>query len=112
MGTKRIEIHHVREEIAHGLAFSRLDYWHRNNIPVREDKYVKVYECDVPKETTLEDLYMIFNVKHPEDYKAHSMSVSDVVVEYEDDGAKTAWFCDSFGFERIPDFFQSAEAAT
>lgn len=44
----------------------------------------------------LEDLFMIFNMKIPEDFKGHSMSLSDIVIL---DGV--VWYCDSFGFVNV-----------
>lgn len=45
----------------------------------------------------LEKLYSIFNLNHPADYKARSLSVSDLVTL---EGIGT-YFCDSFGWKKI-----------
>ena len=45
---------------------------------IRSDLYDKVYEGDIPC-SGLEELFRIFNIEHPADYSARSMSVSDVV---------------------------------
>ena len=52
---------------------------------------------------TLEAIYTKLNIDHPEDYKAHSLSVSDIVVLHED-GENRAHFVDSFGFTELPKF--------
>ena len=52
---------------------------------------------------TLEAIYTKFNIDHPADYKAHSLSVSDIVVLHED-GENSAHFVDSFGFTELPRF--------
>ena len=52
---------------------------------------------------TLEAIYTKFNIDHPADYKAHSLSVSDIVVLHED-GENSAHFVDSFGFTELPKF--------
>lgn len=65
------------------------------------DDYEEVYSSDIEyKEKDinafLEKLFYIFNVKHPEDYHAHSLSVSDIIVV---DGH--AYYVDSFGYATI-----------
>ena len=57
---------------------------------------------------TLEAIYTKFNINHPEDYKAHSLSVSDIVVLHEN-GENTAHFVDSFGFTELPKFMLTLE---
>lgn len=57
---------------------------------------------------TLEAIYTKLNIDHPEDYKAHSLSVSDIVVLHED-GENSAHFVDSFGFTELPKFMLTLE---
>ena len=57
---------------------------------------------------TLEAIYEKFNIDHPEDYRGHSLSVSDIVVLHQN-GENSAYFVDSFGFTRLPDFMQTLE---
>lgn len=67
--------------------------------------YDKMYEADVSmlsgKSTgeKLESAFYTFNMERPEDFKGHSLSVSDVVVL--DD---TAYYVDSVGFKPLKDF--------
>ena len=58
------------------------------------DLYKLVYEGDT--EGDLDDLYQEFNVNHPEDFKGHSLSTSDLV---ELDGKY--FYCDSYGWEEV-----------
>jgi len=64
-----------------------------------EKDYETVYEgeLEVEDETDtvgiLEKLFFIFNMKHPQDFKGHSLSVSDVV---ELNGKN--YYCDSNGW--------------
>lgn len=56
-----------------------------------------------PKWETLEDIFEIFNLHHPEDFNGHSLSVSDIVQiinepDKEEDGF---YFCDSFGWRKL-----------
>jgi hypothetical protein len=57
---------------------------------------------------TLEAIYTKFNIDHPADYKAHSLSVSDIVVLHED-GENSAHFVDSFVFTELPKFMLTLE---
>ena len=57
---------------------------------------------------TLEAIYTKLNVDHPADYKAHSLSVSDIVVLHEN-GENSAHFVDSFGFTELPKFMITLE---
>ena len=57
---------------------------------------------------TLEAIYEKFNIDHPEDYRGHSLSVSDIVVLHQN-GENSAHFVDSFGFTGLPDFMQTLE---
>ena len=64
--------------------------------------YDKVYSGNV-KCRNLEDVFVLFNSGRPEDFRGHSLSVSDVV-EVEDAASITPgfYFCDSIGFKEIP----------
>ena len=56
----------------------------------------------------LGDVFLKFNTAHPEDFKGHSLSVSDIVVLHEN-GKNSAHFVDSFGFTKLPDFMHELE---
>lgn len=49
--------------------------------------------------------YSIFNDDPPADYKAHSLSVSDVVIMNQN-GDMKAYFVDRFGFQELTDFVE------
>ena len=57
---------------------------------------------------TLEAIYTKFNIDHPADYKAHSLSVSDIVVLHEN-RENSAHFVDTFGFIGLPQFLHELE---
>ena len=61
--------------------------------------YEKVYEGSLPSWDP-ETIFTIFNLRHPTDYKARSLSVSDVI-ELADDTHSEFYFCDTIGFARI-----------
>jgi hypothetical protein len=55
---------------------------------------------------TLENLFYKFNMERPEDFKGHSLSVSDVIVIRER-GKSTAYYVDSLGFKQLDRFEKS-----
>ena len=58
--------------------------------------YVGEIEPKVNIFATLEELFFIFNMQHPADFKGHSLSVSDVVeLDWK------YWYCDSFGYVEL-----------
>mgnify|MGYP001153242588 FL=1 len=86
------------------LRFMSLDWLEKKGLPVGRDNYQMVYAAELSPGETLEDIYTRFNIDHPEDFKGHSLSVSDVVVLHEK-GSNTAYYVDSIGFKELPDFF-------
>jgi len=86
------------------LRFMSLDWLEKKGLPVDRDNYQMVYAAELSPGETLEDIYTRFNIDHPEDFKGHSLSVSDVVVLHEK-GSNTAYYVDSIGFKELPDFF-------
>ena len=74
---------------------------YRGSKDICPEIYDKVYEAEVDG-TSLEDVYEKFNIDKPDDYKARSLSVSDVVEVIESDSVEPGfYFCDSIGFEKI-----------
>lgn len=63
--------------------------------------YDKVYDNEVECRD-LEDVFRVFNVERPEDFKGRSLSVSDVVEVYESENVERGfYFCDRYGYEQI-----------
>lgn len=87
----------------HELAFESMDHLKAAGKTVDKDNYELVYSGKLEEGMGLEDLYTKFNIDHPEDFRGHSMSVSDVVV-IKDVAGEHAHFVDSFGFTEVPEF--------
>ena len=106
------KIYQLREdEEYHGIRFESMDRLKRDGIQLNHEDYDLVYEGKLDEfkgNESLESLYTKFNIDHPEDFRGHSLSVSDVIVITEDD-IDTAFFCDSFGFTEMPEFFREKE---
>ena len=95
----------------HGVRFEDMEQLKKNGVQLNHDDYELVYEGKVGEfrgNATLEALFAQFNTDHPEDFRGHSLSVSDVIV-ISVDGKDTAYFCDSFGFTEMPEFFREKE---
>lgn len=85
------------------LLFMDSDFLARHDFTVDLNNYNRVYSGELKPGTSLEDLYTQFNLYHPEGFRGHSMSVSDLVI-LNQGGETTAFFCDSIGFTDVSDF--------
>ena len=100
-------------QIEHGaraddFKFTRKAEFDRQGIKVLREDYKLVYSGMMGEGDSLDSIYEKFNMERPEDFKGHSLSVSDIVVIHED-GKNTAYFVDSFGFQEIQDFLNMSE---
>ncbi len=89
-------IYHVNQERWNDMAFRDYASLVEEFGKIRREDYECVYAFRSKKELSLDDIYYIFNMAFPKDYRAHSMSVSDVVEM--PDGF---YFCDSFGWQKL-----------
>ena len=60
--------------------------------------------ADYPADNVLEAIFDRFNLDIPEDFRGHSLSMSDVVVMTVD-GEKKAFYCDKMDYKEFPGFF-------
>ena len=90
----------------HGIRFESYDYIQKNGIKCDIRNYDLVYSGDMWPNETLENLFYKFNIEHPEDFRGHSLSVSDVIVVKER-GKSTAHYVDSIGFKQVDRFEKS-----
>lgn len=82
------------------MAHDRLEKF-QGSSEVDPEIYDKIYEKEVAC-NTLEEVYQMFNLNHPQDFKGHSLSISDVVeVSESENVADGFYFCDSIGFKNI-----------
>lgn len=106
------ELDHLRFEGTESL--KRMGITKDNFDAIKPENYELIYVgelSELQEQTqgeTLEVIYEKFNIDHPEDYRGHSLSVSDIVVLHQN-GGNSAHFVDSFGFTRLPDFMQTLE---
>ena len=102
MDIKIYQVNKDRDE--HNVKFFGFDFLEKfqGTSDVNSSIYDKVYEGSL-KAKSLEDIYRIFNMEHPVEYQAHSLSTSDVVQVIHGNGAVKPgfYFCDSVGFKEI-----------
>lgn len=98
------EIYQLKDDVGPGYAFRSLDDVNNAGLEVKADNYNLVYSGPVEDATNLDALYERFNIDHPEDFKGHSLSVSDIIV-LNRDGDVSAKYVDAFGFSDVPEFF-------
>lgn len=73
------------------------------------DHYEVVYIAPLEPYTNLnqmlEDIYVKFNIQHPEDFRGHSLSISDIVA-VKQNGKIHCHYVDSVGFVALPEFMK------
>lgn len=109
---RKVEIYHlIDNEANYPIMFRSYEWAQKKGIKIIHELYRKVYTCERRRNYPLEAIFQEFNLHHPADYEAHSLSVSDVVVITQDD-ITAAYYVDDFGFEELPDFFADSEEVT
>lgn len=86
----------------HDRIFRGFDEKHYPNLRDYKEVYSYTHPYvmadDIPD--FLEDVFAKFNIRHPQDFKGHSLSVSDIVVlEFED--TSRVFFCDIVGWKEL-----------
>lgn len=79
-----------------------------DGITIDAANYKCVYSGRLHENEKMDDLYAVFNDNPPADYKAHSMSVSDVIITNRG-GDIQAYYVDRFGFAELPEFAAQRE---
>ena len=66
---------------------------------IQSEIYKLVFEGEVDC-NSLKEVYQKFNLEHPENYRGHSLSVSDIVEVVESETVEPDfYYCDSIGFK-------------
>ena len=95
----KIELYQIDENSDfEGVKFASLSTLYKIDTPVDPEIYKKTYEGEVDCHS-LEEVFAMFNLTPPEDFKGHSMSVSDVVAVIGDE--IEYYYCDTSCFEKI-----------
>lgn len=98
------EIYQLKDvEETSEFRFESMEYMRELRFKVEKDNYDLIYSAPLSEKMTLEEIFQTFNLKRPEDFQGHSLSMSDVIVLHKN-GEATAHYIDRFGFEEVPQF--------
>lgn len=96
----KYEIWQLKNECHRDYGFMDYDWACKHGFKLSD--YEKVYEGEIDAsltcQATAERLFEKFNIARPDDFKGHSLSVSDIVVLGDN---KVKLYCDSIGFTLI-----------
>ena len=98
-------IYQLKDNVPVDYHFRPLDELQAKGLSIDPANYEKVYEAALSPGMDLERIFEKFNISRPEDFKGHSLSVSDVVVLHHS-GTDTAHYVDRFGFSDVTKDFQ------
>lgn len=102
-------IYHVDEDTpGKQHLFMNMAMVKEDGITIDAANYKCVYSGRLHENEKMDDLYAVFNDNPPADYKAHSMSVSDVIITNRG-GDMQAYYVDRFGFAELPEFAAQRE---
>lgn len=93
-------IYQLKDDVPVDYHFRSLERLQEKGFAVDPANYEKVYTAPLTPDMSLERIFEKFNIDRPEDFKGHSLSVSDVVVLHQN-GKDTAHYTDSIGFVDI-----------
>ena len=97
-------IYQLKDNVPVDYHFRSLERLQEKGLAVDPANYEKVYDAPLTPGMSLERIFEKFNFDRPEDFKGHSLSVSDVVVLHQN-GQDTAHYTDSIGFVDISEDF-------
>ena len=104
-------IYQLKDDVPVDFHFRPLEEIQGKGLAVDPANYEKTYTAPLTPGTTLEGIFEKFNIDRPEDFKGHSLSVSDVVVLHQN-GQDTAHYTDSIGFVEVPEFLREQKQIT
>ena len=110
LGTRRtFGIYQIKDDsLGENYAFMNMSFIESHGMQIKKEDYKLVYVGELLGNTSLDDIFERFNIDRPQDFRGHSLSVSDIVVL--NDGEKvTAHFVDSISFEQLDSFLNLEE---
>ena len=91
------------------LRFMNADYLAQKGLSIEKENYAAFYAGTLSHrgdtQDRLNELYETFNIRRPEDFHGHSLSVSDIVA-LKQDGVVSCHYVDSWGFKELPGFLK------
>ena len=110
LGTRQtFGIYQIKDDSpGENYAFMNMSFIESHGMQIKKEDYKLVYVGELSGNMSLDDIFERFNIDRPEDFRGHSLSVSDIVVL--NDGEKvTAHFVDSISFEQLDSFLNLEE---
>ena len=89
-------------------AFMNMSFIESHGMQIKKEDYELVYVGELYGNMSLDDIFERFNIDRPEDFRGHSLSVSDIVVLNDGENV-TAHFVDSISFEQLDHFLNLEE---
>ena len=91
------------------LRYMNSEYLEKKGLSARRENYAAVYAGDLDRggdtQDKLNELYETFNIRRPEDFRGHSLSVSDIVA-LKQNGVVSCHYVDFWGFKELPGFLK------
>ena len=91
------------------LRYMNSEYLEKKGLSARRENYAAVYAGSLDRrgdtQDKLNELYETFNIRRPEDFRGHSLSVSDIVA-LKQNGVVSCHYVDSWGFKELPGFLK------
>ena len=91
------------------LRFMNAEYLEKKGLSIEKGNYAAVYAGNLDHRGDTQDrldvLYETFNLRRPEDFRGHSLSVSDIVA-LKQNGVVSCHYVDSRGFKELPGFLK------
>ena len=91
------------------LRYMNSEYLEKKGLSVQKENYAAVYAGNLDRggdtQDRLNELYETFNIRRPEDFRGHSLSVSDIVA-LKQNGVVSCHYVDSWGFKELPGFLK------
>ena len=91
------------------LRFMSSAYLEQKGLPVERENYAAVYAGNLDRggdtQDKLDALYETFNIRRPEDFHGHSLSVSDIVA-LKQNGVVSCHYVDPQGFKELQGFLK------
>ena len=96
------------DERTRDLRFEPYDRLQAAGNTINRANYDLIYTAPLVPDTSLEDIFIRFNIDHPADFTGHSLSMSDIIV-LSQGGNTTAYYIDRGGYRQVPEFLQEQQ---
>lgn len=96
---KNVRIWQLKADSDFSMRFISFDEFEKQFGQPDKNSYDVIFDGRLPT-NNLDAIYEICNINHPNGYKGHSLSMSDVVELYDESGS-SFYYVDRFGFKEI-----------